>query len=210
MKKGTIVFDFDGVIHSYISGWQGCDITCDPPVKGIKESIDAIREEGYEVVIVSTRCATDKGFDAIESYLEEYDITVDKICSTKPPALVYIDDRAITFTGDASNLLEKIKNFEPWTLNSTLVKEFVTSEEEFEDYSFGNTVALSDEFKESLYKFVSVLDEDELARFLVDLYTKDYNSNLSIEERIKSLTYSGDEKVDDAITRRIKRKYGSL
>lgn len=210
MKKGTIVFDFDGVIHSYISGWQGYDITCDPPVKGIKESIDAIREEGYEVVIVSTRCTTDKGFDAIESYLEEYDITVDKICSTKPPALVYIDDRAITFTGDASNLLEKIKNFKPWTLNSTLVKEFVTSEEEFEDYSFGNTVILSDEFKESLYKFVSVLDEDELARFLLDLHIKDYNSNLTIEERIKSLTYSGDEKVDDAITRRIKRKYGSL
>lgn len=45
MKK-TVVFDFDGVIHSYISGWKGIDNIPDEPVKGIKEKIERIREAG--------------------------------------------------------------------------------------------------------------------------------------------------------------------
>ena len=32
----TVVFDFDGVVHSYTSGWQGEDTIPDPPVPGIK------------------------------------------------------------------------------------------------------------------------------------------------------------------------------
>ena len=32
----------------------------------------------------------------------------------KPPAIVYIDDRAICFDGRSDELLEKIKNFKPW------------------------------------------------------------------------------------------------
>ena len=57
MSKKTVVFDFDGVIHSYKSGWQGENIIPDPPVNGIKKAIDEIRSAGYEVIVVSTRCA---------------------------------------------------------------------------------------------------------------------------------------------------------
>ena len=31
VTKQTVVFDFDGVIHSYISGWEGADVILDPP-----------------------------------------------------------------------------------------------------------------------------------------------------------------------------------
>lgn len=37
--KQTVVFDFDGVIHSYTSGWKGATVIPDPPVPGIKEAI---------------------------------------------------------------------------------------------------------------------------------------------------------------------------
>ena len=47
MDKGTIVFDFDGVIHSYTSGWKGENVIPDPPVPGIKEVIDDLKSEGY-------------------------------------------------------------------------------------------------------------------------------------------------------------------
>ena len=113
MKK-TVVFDFDGVIHSYTSGWQGEDIIPDPPVCGIKEAITDIREEGYEVVVVSVRCATYGGMIAIKEYLRDNGIIVDKILREKPPALVYIDDRAICFDGNPDELLNKINLFKPW------------------------------------------------------------------------------------------------
>lgn len=57
----TVVFDFDGVIHSYTSGWCGVSEIPDPPVSGIKDAINAIREAGYRVVVVSTRCAEPAG-----------------------------------------------------------------------------------------------------------------------------------------------------
>ena len=113
MKK-TVVFDFDGVIHSYISGWKGAEIIPDPPVPGIRDSIECIRNAGYEVVVVSTRTSTEAGKHAVEACLNENGITVDRVVSEKPPAIVYIDDRAICFDGNSADLLNKIKTFKPW------------------------------------------------------------------------------------------------
>lgn len=114
MNKKTVVFDFDGVIHSYKSGWQGENVIPDPPVDGIKEAIDDIRAEGYEVVIVSTRCAYYEGQVAIFEWLRKNGIVVDGVCKEKPPAICYVDDRAICFDGRADTLLGKIKAFKPW------------------------------------------------------------------------------------------------
>lgn len=111
----TVVFDFDGVIHSYKSGWKGATVIPDPPVPGIADAIAEIREAGMRAVVVSTRCATPEGIAAVEDYLDHNDITVDGVQMEKPPAICYVDDRAICFDGDASTLAEKIKNFKPWT-----------------------------------------------------------------------------------------------
>lgn len=118
MKK-TVVFDFDGVIHSYSSGWQGVDVIPDPPVPGIKEAIDSIRAAGYEVVVVSTRCASLQGHGAVRAWLFDNEIEVDDVMMRKPPAIVYIDDRAICFDGKPEKLLDKIKAFEPWYAKQT-------------------------------------------------------------------------------------------
>lgn len=112
--KQTVVFDFDGVIHSYTSGWQGVGVIPDPPVPGIKEAIDNIRAAGYEVVVVSTRCTSAEGRIALYHYLKQHHIEVDDIRVEKPPAIVYIDDRAICFDGHPETLLAKIVNFVPW------------------------------------------------------------------------------------------------
>lgn len=117
MKK-TVVFDFDGVIHSYTSGWQGIDVIPDDPVEGISDAIDNIRNAGYEVVVVSTRCKEEKGVEAIKYWLNMWDIDVDAVMAEKPPAIVYIDDRAICFDGNANSLLGKIDSFKPWYANS--------------------------------------------------------------------------------------------
>ena len=114
MAMQRVVFDFDGVIHSYVSGWKGATKIPDPPVAGIKEAIDDIRKAGYEVCVVSTRCNQCGGIEAIENYLAENHIQVDQITAEKQPAIVYIDDRAICFDGRPKTLLEQIQNFEPW------------------------------------------------------------------------------------------------
>lgn len=111
-----VVFDFDGVIHSYKSGWQGAAVIPDEPVEGIKEAIEEIRAE-YLVSVVSARCADEEGMKAVCDYLKHHDITVDEVLDKKPPAVVYIDDRAICFDGNSKALLDKIKAFKPWHIN---------------------------------------------------------------------------------------------
>ena len=122
MSKKTVVFDFDGVINSYKHGWQGATVINDPPVTGIKEEIDKIRDK-YKVVIMSTRAATPAGKNAIKQYLVKYNIVVDDIVDHKIPAHVYIDDRAIPFTGRAGSLMSDIEVFTPWHDSVSVKKE---------------------------------------------------------------------------------------
>ena len=114
--RPTVVFDFDGVIHSYKSGWQGETVIADEPVPGIRESLKQIHDTGYKIAVVSTRCKSLEGMSAINDYLLKHDMLkfIDIICKEKPPAIVYIDDRAICFDGHPETLLEKISNFKPW------------------------------------------------------------------------------------------------
>ena len=112
-QKPIVAFDFDGVIHSYKSGWQGADTIPDPPVEGINEAIQEIRKQ-YRVEVFSSRCHQPGGLEAIEAYLALKGIEVDAVVTVKPPAYVIIDDRAITFDGDSKTLLNKIVKFVPW------------------------------------------------------------------------------------------------
>lgn len=113
VNKQTVIFDFDGVIHSYTSGWKGADVIPDEPVTGIDRAIAEIRKE-YRVVVVSTRCYQDGGIEAIKRWLDKHGIEVDEVTGEKPPAIVQIDDRAITFDGNPYGLIYKIRRFQPW------------------------------------------------------------------------------------------------
>lgn len=109
----TVVFDFDGVIHSYRSGWKGPSVIPDPVVPGIADAIKELRER-YLVVVVSTRCADPEGKKAVENYLTTNQIVVDGVLAEKPPALCYVDDRAICFRGNAQKLVSQIESFKTW------------------------------------------------------------------------------------------------
>lgn len=111
--KRTVVLDFDGVIHSYTSKWKGVAVIPDPPVAGIKEAIQDIRKQ-YRVVVASTRCFQEGGIEAVTAWLDRHAIVVDDVVAHKPPATVYVDDRAINFDGNSAALLDKIKAFKTW------------------------------------------------------------------------------------------------
>lgn len=108
--RRTICLDFDGVVHSYRSGWRGAPVIPDPPIHGTAAAIARLRQQ-YRVVIYSARCRTIEGRQAIDAWLRKHSIEVDEICEHKPPALVYVDDRAIPFRGDWDQVIADIRQF---------------------------------------------------------------------------------------------------
>lgn len=114
MSKPIVCFDFDGVIHSYTSSWKGYSVIPDPPVDGIKEVLQELKDKGYIIAITTSRALSSIGRDAVVKYLEDNHIPYDTITAEKVPCVVAIDDRAITFDGDTNSLVDKIVSFQPW------------------------------------------------------------------------------------------------
>jgi len=103
-----ICFDFDGVIHSFTSPWENDDIILDEPTKGCKQSLDAIKELGATIYIHSTRCHCSKGRNAIADYMVKHSLTYDEIVEHKPVADIYVDDRAVRFDNNWSEIFKTI------------------------------------------------------------------------------------------------------
>lgn len=96
----TVSFDFDGVIHSYRSGWKGAAVIPDPPVEGIKEVIEQLISDGLCVVICSSRAESFEGQAAIAEWLKHYGFPMVQIQARKVPSIVHVDDRTICFDGE--------------------------------------------------------------------------------------------------------------
>lgn len=117
MAKQTVILDFDGVIHSYASGWKGANVVPDPPTEGAKEAIVKLRET-YKVVVVSSRCHQPGGIEAIRTWLHQHGIRVDDVSNDKPPHIVTVDDRAFRFEGDWQAVIDGISKASiPWNKN---------------------------------------------------------------------------------------------
>lgn len=110
----TVVFDFDGVIHSYTSGWQGPGVIPDPPVPGIKEALKILQDIGYRIIIISSRSRYPEGVLAMTEYLEKHQIPYNEIDSEKPPAVAYVDDRAVRFDGNCDAMIKSIQCEQVW------------------------------------------------------------------------------------------------
>lgn len=96
----------------------------DPPVPG---AMDFIRDatKHFRVAIFSSRSNQPGGVEAMQEWVEKYIIRRTFDLSSrkafldlewpleKPPAMVTIDDRAITFTGTWPTI-ESLKAFQPW------------------------------------------------------------------------------------------------
>lgn len=96
----TLMIDFDATIAH-----ENKDCTIGEPMKGVKETLTELKNQGYTVVIYSHRGNTEEGTDEIKEFMDKYEIPYDEIYQgEKPLAFRYIDDRAIQFTNWASVL----------------------------------------------------------------------------------------------------------
>lgn len=107
--------DFDGVIANY-DGYKGPGVLGSPR-EDVRLALHTLRREGWKIVIHTTR-----SWAEIESYLQQHDIPFDEYNRNsdyttggqKPVADVYWDDRAVCYSGDATQDLERIRNFRTW------------------------------------------------------------------------------------------------
>ena len=140
-SKPVLCLDFDGVIHSYKSGWKGASVIPDAPVPGaIPYMLSAL--DSFDVAVFSSRSKSLLGRISMKRWLgkaiaahwenggnepslAECECWGDAASIWrrvswpwfKPAALMTIDDRALTFNGDWSNgaySTEAICRFKPW------------------------------------------------------------------------------------------------
>lgn len=120
-RKKVISVDFDGVLHSYTSGWQGPTTIPDPPVKDAMRWLAWItfhEQEEFQVCIFSSRNAFPFGRRAMKRWLLKHGLgTVHlkqiKFPLFKPAAFLTIDDRAIQFKGKFPSM-DEMRKFKPW------------------------------------------------------------------------------------------------
>ncbi len=144
MNKKRICIDFDGVLHSYVSGWQGHENACDPPTPGAMAFLIEMIDR-YELVVHSARSQYEMGLQVMWDYLREhlsehFEAEIWRIwpdgeprvikaaadakaadlvkriefVSRKPAAHLYIDDRGWRFDGNNWPTAQEIEAFVPW------------------------------------------------------------------------------------------------
>lgn len=150
-SKPILCLDFDGVLHSYKSGWKGAAVIPDPPVPGALRFVVEARNR-FRVAIFSSRSHQWGGRRAMKRWLRRWLIeeaqdndqepptwwldqiaewshmdpwdeairyAADRIVREiewplfKPPALISLDDRALTFDGTWP-ALATLGAFKPW------------------------------------------------------------------------------------------------
>lgn len=115
MNKKILLIDFDGVCHSYTSGWQGANVIPDPPVPGL---LDAFKSylKCFDVQIYSARTRQEGGREAMVEWFDTHFHEILHLISfptQKPAAFLTLDDRAITFKGTWPDV-DALMNFKTW------------------------------------------------------------------------------------------------
>jgi len=106
--KKTLMIDLDGVLNQYTGNYNKDFI---PPIReGAKDFLISLQDK-YEVKIFTTRDEK-----LVQNWIKENGVSnlVIGTTSTKEPAWLYIDDRAITFNGDYKETFSQIENFQAW------------------------------------------------------------------------------------------------
>lgn len=132
MSKKTICLDFDGVLHNFQEPWKGPTVIEGEPIPGMEEflwdlhSVQKLGQDTVEVAIFSTRNESLEGILAMKKWLllsfsrkwASNEVVGDfvnglQFPTMKPPAIVYLDDRGMTFTGTFPDV-KALLSFEPW------------------------------------------------------------------------------------------------
>lgn len=108
MMGKAVAVDFDGVLNTY-NGWKGEDALFQPR-EGAIEFLRQLWAE-YDIVIHTTR-DPQRVWEWLETYWMNH--LVHLVTNVKPPAVAYVDDRAVRFEGDYDATLAAITALAHW------------------------------------------------------------------------------------------------
>jgi hypothetical protein len=123
-SKPILCLDFDGVCHSYTSGWKGATVIPDDAVPGLFEFLEQVAPH-FDIQVYSTRSETPEGRDAMALWFADQrrkwranggqgsEIISISFPANKPSAFIGLDDRVLTFNGVWPRV-EFLQNFQPW------------------------------------------------------------------------------------------------
>lgn len=125
-RRYIVCVDFDGVLHSYSSGWahnQPQDIAAgtirDKPVAGAFEWLEKMAlDNRFEMCVYSSRSKHKGAIVAMRQWMMEHGFDPTALShlqfpTQKPPANMTIDDRAFCFEGDYPSA-DWLLRFRPW------------------------------------------------------------------------------------------------
>lgn len=104
-KRGTVALDLDGTLAQY-GGWSE---RIGDPIPGALNFVGDLRDLGFAVVVFTAR----RPLQAVQAWLDAHGFDCEATAE-KPPATVFLDDRAVTFRGDYGAALSAIEAFAPW------------------------------------------------------------------------------------------------
>jgi hypothetical protein len=104
--RPLVCVDLNGVLDRY-TGWQTAD-HWDRPREGAAAFLKSLTAHGFDVVIFTTRHPV-----GARRWLRQHGLLpyVSAITRRKPPAHVFIDDRAVCFRGDFAATLQSVLSF---------------------------------------------------------------------------------------------------
>src|ERR1035437_7761820 len=103
----NILIDFDGTLCNWDDVTPGFKMG--KPFLGAKESLDKLKEMGYNIVIFSAKSLSQIGEKMIKDWMKYFDIPYDEISCVKRTADFYIDDNAVRFEKNWPDIVEFIK-----------------------------------------------------------------------------------------------------
>lgn len=105
-EQRVVCVDLDGVLNLF-DGWKGADYF-HPPRPGAEHFLRWLWEHDFQIIIFTVRWP-----EHVEAWLRQHGLNryVHEVTDKKPPAHVYIDDRAICFRGDFDSTLNEIAAF---------------------------------------------------------------------------------------------------
>ncbi len=110
-KRKTIMIDLDGVLNTYDGKYDENKM---PEIRlGAREFVEELNKD-YDLILFTTRNNLKATKWLIENKMDKY---FKNVTNVKIPAYIYLDDRAIKFSGDYQNTIKQIEDFQAHWIN---------------------------------------------------------------------------------------------